>query len=201
MPHDSGEKTKKFDSGIPQDAVTAAESLSGSVGDADELMRAVYDELRRLARHFIYKEGPGQTLTATALVHEAYVRLSRDEQLRWEDDRHFYLAAAQAMRRILVDRARAKGTLKRGGERQRIQLDNVQSEILEEFPDFVRLDDALSRLSLESERVAQVVMLRFFVGLSNEQAAKMLGVSTATTSRDWQYARAWLHDALQDYIS
>ena len=164
-------------------------------------MTAVYDELRRLARHFMQQEGPGQTLTATALVHEAYVRLSRDEQLRWDDDRHFYLAAAQAMRRILVERARAKGAQKRGGERQRVPLDEAQEAIFDQFPDFVRLDEALSRLSLESERVAQVVMLRFFVGLSNEQTAKTLSVSTATTSRDWQYARAWLHDALYDEVS
>lgn len=171
----------------------------GSTLSADDLMTAVYDELRGLARHLMRSERPGQTISATALVHEAYVRLSGRDGLDWKDDRHFYLAAAQAMRRILVDRARAKETRGRGGrDRQRVPLAEVEETICEDSVDFVILDSALRRLSLEQPRVAQVVMLRFFVGMSNEVAAGTLGISTATAARDWAFGRAWLYDALRD---
>ena len=180
------------------DAIPRQGSSSGSALSGD-LMTAVYDELRGLARHLMQYERPGQTISATDLVHEAYVRLSRKDGLRWDDDRHFYLVAAQAMRRILVERARAKQTLKRGGRgRQRVPLIEAEESVFEKSPDYVMLDEVLQRLSIENQRVTQLVMLRFFVGMSNEDAARTLGISTATASRDWAYGRAWLYDALRD---
>ncbi|MHC4990865.1 MAG: ECF-type sigma factor [Planctomycetota bacterium] len=164
----------------------------------DELLTAVYDELRSLARHFVSMESPGQTLTATALVHEAYLRLSRSDELRWNDDRHFYLAAAQAMRRILVDRGRRRRTQKRGGGLQRVSIAEAEQAVFDESPDLARLDEALSRFTLVDERASQVIMLRFFAGLDNEHAARLLGISPKTALRDWQYARAWLSEAMRD---
>jgi RNA polymerase sigma factor (TIGR02999 family) len=174
-------------------APTSGSRASGQ----DELLAAVYDELRSLARHFIRQESPGQTLSATGLVHEAYLRLSRSGELRWEDDRHFYLAAAQAMRRILVDRGRRRRTQKRGGDLQRIPIAEAEQELTGDSTDFVRLDEALSRFTQVSERAAQVIMLRFFAGLDNEHAARLLGISPKTALRDWRYARAWLAEAMR----
>jgi RNA polymerase sigma factor (TIGR02999 family) len=192
MSHDSAENVE-----ITVPGGTNA-GVERSTIDQNDLLTAVYDELRSLARHFVNREMPGQTLTATALVHEAYLRLSQSDHLRWEDDRHFYLAAAQAMRRILVDRARRKRTRKRGGGLRRVSIAEAEERILPESPDLVRIDEALSRFALVNERASQVIMLRFFAGLENEHAARLLGISAATAMRDWQYARAWLLDTMGD---
>ena len=162
---------------------------------ADQLLPVVYDRLRRLAQQMMSQEKPGQTLQATALVHEAYLRLLGDDP-DWNDRRHFYAAAAQAMRRILVERARRRGRLKHGGGRNRVDLDDADAVAKPESVDLVALDDALRRLEKEDPRAAQIVMMRFYAGLSEEDAAEALDISVRTVWRDWNYAKAWLRDAM-----
>jgi RNA polymerase sigma factor (TIGR02999 family) len=165
---------------------------------ADQLLPLVYEELRKLAAARLAQEKPGQTLQATALVHEAYLRLVDDEQARhWNSRGHFFGAAAEAMRRILLNRARDKNRLKRGGDLRKIDLDNV--EIALETPDeeLLALDEALGRLSAENQVCAELVKLRFFAGLSNKAAAAALGISPSTADRYWAYSRAWLFEALR----
>ena len=165
---------------------------------ADELLPLVYDELRRLAAAKLAREKPGQTLQATALVHDAYLRLVDVEQSRhWDSRGHFFAAAALAMRRLLVERARRKRQLKRGGDRDRIPPDQVQLAC--EFADdeVLALNDALSELELESPDKARVVELRFFVGMTHEEIGQALGVSAVTAGRHWRYARAWLRRKMQ----
>jgi RNA polymerase sigma factor (TIGR02999 family) len=160
---------------------------------AADLLPLVYDELRKLAAQRLASERPGQTLQATALVHEAYVRLVGDpSDRRWEGCGHFFGAAAEAMRRILIERARHKASGKAGGGRQRVELHDVEPEV--EGPDLeiLALDEALKKLEQKDPRMAEVVKLRFFAGLTNEQAAAAIGVSTATAENDWAYARSWL---------
>jgi RNA polymerase sigma factor (TIGR02999 family) len=159
----------------------------------------VYDELRRLAAQRMAREGAGHTLQATALVHEAYLRLvgsNGPDVARWDSRGHFFAAAAEAMRRILIDRARAKGALKRGGNARRLQLDqdplasdDVSAELLE-------LDGAITKLAAEEPIKAELVKLRFFAGLTLEEAARMLDISPATADRYWAYARAWLYNEM-----
>jgi len=166
---------------------------------ADELLPSVYAELRRLAAHKMSEEGAGQTLQATALVHEAYVRLVDGEhQQRWDSRGHFFAAAAEAMRRILVESARRKQSLKGGGEYVQVELQ--EGDLACESPDrdLLALDEALARLEQESPDKAKLVKLRYFAGLTLEQAAEALNISRATASRHWTYARAWLYDALSD---
>ena len=166
---------------------------------AEELLPLVYDELRKLAADRLAGEKPGQTLQATALVHDAYVRLvGGDADRQWEGRGHFFAAAAEAMRRILIDRARHKRTAKAGGDRQRVNLDNVEPtlELLDD--ELIALDDALRELELKHPRKAAVVKLRFFAGLTTEQAASSLGVSTSTAENDWAYARSWLRIQMDD---
>ena len=164
---------------------------------AAQLFPLVYDELRKLAALRLAQEKPGQTLQATALVHEAYLRLVGGEQTQdWDGRRHFF-AAAEAMRRILIDRARHKQTLKAGGERRRLDLDDVEPALEEENGDrLLTLDEALRQLEAEDPRKAELVKLRFFAGLTAEQAAAALGVSTSTAEKDWAYARSWLRVAI-----
>lgn len=181
---------------------TAATLLqAAATGDrqaAEQLLPALYDELRRLAAHRLGRLGPGQTLQATALVHEAYLKLVGNEDVGWQGRGHFFGAAARAMRDILVDRARSKGRLKRGGDREREDLEeSVVGTDGEEF-NLVELDGALDALAEEEPRAAEVVMLRFFAGLDIEQAACALGVSVATANRDWRYAKAWLLAGAED---
>jgi RNA polymerase sigma factor (TIGR02999 family) len=166
-------------------------------GDPDaaaELLPLVYDKLRQLAAQRLAQEKPGQTLEATALVHEAYLRLVGGEQTRdWNGRGHFFAAAAEAMRRILIDRARHKQTRKAGGGRRRLGLDDIEPALEEEDGDrLLTLDEALRRLEAEDPRKATLVKLRFFAGLTQEQAAAALGVSTSTAEKDWAYARSWL---------
>ena len=161
---------------------------------AAQLLPLVYDELRQLAAQRLAREKPGQTLQATALVHEAYMRLVGGEQTQdWNSRPHFFAAAAEAMRRILIDRARHKQTRKAGGGRRRLDLDDIEPALEEENGDrLLALDEALRQLEAADPRKAELVKLRFFVGLTAEQAAAALGVSTSTAEKDWSYARSWL---------
>jgi RNA polymerase sigma factor (TIGR02999 family) len=162
---------------------------------AAELLPLVYDELRRLAAARMAAESPGQTLQPTALVHEAYLRLVGDQQ--FDGRAHFFAAAAEAMRRILVNHARDRKRLKRGGGRVRVELLD-QADSLAEDPDLIlTLDELLTRLGEEDETAARVAHLHFFGGLSVEEAGAALGVSRAVAYRNWKYARAWLRDALE----
>jgi RNA polymerase sigma factor (TIGR02999 family) len=166
---------------------------------AAELLPLVYDELRRLAAHCLAHEAPGQTLQPTALVHEAYVRLVSDGADRhWEGRRHFFAAAAEAMRHILVDNARRKHCGKRGGRWQRQDLDLDQFHASAESDDLLALHEALERLTAVDPQVAELVKLRYFAGLSIPQVAATLGISLRTVERWWAYARAWLLGELED---
>ena len=165
----------------------------GDARAANELLPLVYQELRRLAAHKMANEASGHTLQPTALVHEAYLRLVGSSQpQQWDGRGHFFAAAAEAMRRILVDRAREKQALKRGGDLKRVDLDAV--ELPSPMPDdeLLALDEALDRLSTVDTRAADMVKLCFFVGLTQEEAARELGVSLSTAERVWGFARAWL---------
>jgi RNA polymerase sigma factor (TIGR02999 family) len=161
---------------------------------AEELLPLVYDQLRQLAAQKLAQENPGQTLQATALVHEAYLRLVDVENAQhWDSRRHFFAAAAEAMRRILVDGARRKSTEKHGGRRQRISLENVEAVDESRSTDLLALDEALTKLAAEDPVKAQLVTLRYFAGLSVQEAADALGVARATADRYWSYARTWLY--------
>jgi RNA polymerase sigma factor (TIGR02999 family) len=163
---------------------------------AEELLPIVYDEVRKLARALMAKTPPGNTLQPTALVHEAYLRLIGEEDPGWNSRGHFFAAAARAMRRILVEQARRKAAIKHGGSMRRTDADVVDLAIEEPAVDMLALDEALDRLSQQDQRAADVVMLRYFSGLTIEETAKMLGVSDATVARDWQFARLFLYDRL-----
>ncbi|MBI3862499.1 MAG: sigma-70 family RNA polymerase sigma factor [Planctomycetia bacterium] len=166
---------------------------------AEQLLPLVYDELRRLAAQKMAQENPGQTLQATALVHEAYVRLvDRDQAQSWDSRGHFFAAAGEAMRRILVDQARRKDGPKAGGRHQRVEFSQIDPEIRGHQLDILALSEALDRLETHDPRTAQLVKLRFFAGLTREQAADALGVSIATADNDWAYAKGWLQVELRD---
>jgi RNA polymerase sigma factor (TIGR02999 family) len=165
---------------------------SGDPNAADQLLPLVYDELRRLAAQKLSHEKPGQTLQATALVHEAYIRLVGAEHQRWDNRRHFFAAAAQAMRRILVENARRKRTEKRGGQQRRYDLLEIDPAAEARDDDLLALDEALSKLADREPELAELVQLRYFAGLSVEQSARALGVSARTVKRHWAFARAWL---------
>ena len=165
-------------------------------GDAratDELLMAVYQELRRLAAVRLSQEPPGQTLQATALVHEAYIRLVGAEDQSWEGRGHFFAAAAEAMRRILIEKARHKQRSKRGAGRQRVGLEDATLAIEGPSEDVIAVDEALTKLGREDKIVADLVKMRYFAGLNLDQIAKILGISRRTADRYWAYARAWLH--------
>ncbi len=164
---------------------------------ADQLLPLVYDELRRLAAHKLAQEKPGQTLEATALVHEAYLRLVDGEQVkRWNSRGHFFAAAAEAMRHILVDNARRKRRTKHGGDRQRISLDESLPARPTNSEQVLALDDALRRLEGQDPEAAAIVKLRYFAGLSVEEAAQAVRMSRANAYRHWNFARAWLMEEL-----
>src|SRR3954464_12051733 len=170
---------------------------AGDPHAADQLLPLVYDELRRLAARKLVEEKPGQTIQATALVHEAYLRLLEGEQPRdWNGRGHFFAAAAEAMRRILVDNARRKQSQKHGGGRQRQDLDADAPAAPESDLDLVALDAALTRLAEHDPVKARLVELRFFAGLTGEQAAAALGMSASAADRLWVYTRAWLRREL-----
>lgn len=166
----------------------------GDVRAADKLLPLVYQELRQLAAQRLSKERPGQTLQATALVHEAYLRLVGSEEQNWSSRGHFFAAAAEAMRRILIDIARRKQSLKYGGDRKRVALDEAVVSDDKAMPadDMIALDEALQRLSEKDKVKADLVKLRYFAGLTGEQAAEVLGISQSTAERYWAYARSWL---------
>jgi RNA polymerase sigma factor (TIGR02999 family) len=163
---------------------------AGEAQAAERLLPLVYEELRKLAAQKLAQEQPGQTLDATALVHEAYLRLVGEHT--FANRGHFFAVAAEAMRRILVDRARARGALKRGGKCRRLRLDELQLAAEETPAEFLALHEALDRLAGLHPRKAELVKLRFFAGLTNQQAAVALGISPSTADNDWAYARAWL---------
>ena len=175
-------------------------SISAGDPDAsDKLLPIVYDELRRLAAHKLAAEVPGQTLQPTDLVHEAYLRLVGQEDSRWENRGHFFAAAAEAMRRILVDRARRKGRIRHGGGRQRVDLEKIKLAVDAPAEELLALHEALSKLEREDADKANLVKLRFFAGLTSQQAAQALGISKATADRYWAFARAWLfHEIVTD---
>ena len=168
----------------------------GDVRAADGLLPAVYNELRRLAAWKLSQERPGQTLQATALVHEAYIRLVGAEAQGWKSRSHFFAAAAEAMHRILIENARRKQSLKRGGDHQRVDIDDAQLAIEETSEDIIALDEALTKLAEEDPEVAELVKIRYFAGLTIEQTAEVLGVSSRTADRYWSYARAWLYQKI-----
>jgi RNA polymerase sigma factor (TIGR02999 family) len=169
----------------------------GDAQAAEQLLPLVYDELRRLAAQRLAHEKPGQTFQATALVHEAYLRLVDQEHAHhWSSRGHFFAAAAEAMRRILIDRARRQRRFRHGGGRQRLDLEHLDLAAEEVNEDILALDDALERLAAEEPQTAEVVKLRYFAGLRIEQAADALGISVRTANRHWFYARAWLYEQL-----
>ncbi len=166
---------------------------SGDPSAAEQLLPLVYEELRKLAAAKLAQEKPGQTLQATALVHDAYIRLVDIEKAQhWNSRGHFFGAAAEAMRRILVENARRKSSLKRGGNQGRLAVDAVPLTVDSEADDLLALDDALTRLRCEDPVKADLVQLRYFAGLSVQQAADTLGISRATADRYWSYAKSWL---------
>ena len=169
----------------------------GDTHAASQLLPLVYKELRRLAAQRMAQEAPGQTLQPTALVHEAYLRLVGGENAeRWDSRGHFFAAAAEAMRRILVDRARSKAAGKRGGHGKRLDLDQLALAAVEPSADLLALDEALTELERHDAPAAQLVKLRFFAGLSHQDAAETLGVSRRAADRLWSLARAWLFQQL-----
>lgn len=177
--------------------------LLASAGDGDtrsieKLWQVIYDELRQLAHSKMSREPAGHTLQPTALVHEAFLRLVRNEDQHWENRRHFFSAAAEAMRRILIDRARKHHSEKRGGGKRRVEFDpDVIDVVTEERSELLlHLEEALQELERLNERQAQIVKLRYFTGLTIEETAKILGVSTATVVQDWRFARAWLKERM-----
>jgi RNA polymerase sigma factor (TIGR02999 family) len=171
----------------------------GDAHAAGQLLPLVYEELRKLAAVRMAEEAPGNTLNATALVHEAYLRLvSPADAARWDNRGHFFAAAAEAMRRLLVEKARRKRRRKRGGDRRRVSLEAAESLVQEPSEDLLALDEALTRLTAHDPIKAEVVKLRFFAGLTMPEVAQSLGLSLATAERYWTYARTWLYAELAD---
>ncbi len=174
---------------------------TGDATAAEQLLPLVYDELRRLARHYLQQENPQHSLQPTALVHELYLRLfnpaSSTETVAWQDRHHFFVVAARQMRRLLVDHARAKHAAKRAGDWQRVELSAESGFTAPLDPDLLALDQALARLEADHPRAAKVVELRYFAGLTETEAAEALGIGLTTLKREWEFARAWLFNQLQ----
>ncbi len=164
----------------------------GDARAADDLLPVVYEELRLLAAQKLSQESPGQTLQGTALVHEAYIRLLGGDIPNWDGRGHFFAAAAEAMRRILIENARRKQRLKYGGDRQRVDFDGVEPAIEKPSDDLLAMDEALEKLSEKDKVKADLVKLRYFAGLTGKQAAKALDISHSTADEYWSYAKAWL---------
>ncbi|HKB03902.1 MAG TPA: ECF-type sigma factor [Gemmataceae bacterium] len=175
-------------------------AAAGNAAAHADLLAAVYDELRRVAAGHLAGEAPGHTLDATALVHEAYLRLGGPAAGRWESRGHFFAAAAEAMRRILIDHARGKRAARRGGGRRRVPLTDPGA-VFNSPDDLLDLDDALAQFAAEEPRKAELVKLRFFAGLTGPEAAEALGVSVATAERWWAFARTWLYAELSHGMS
>jgi RNA polymerase sigma-70 factor (ECF subfamily) len=173
---------------------------NGNKAALDKLMPIVYEELRRLARHYMHAQRPGHTLQTTALVNEAYLKLIDSSRVQWQNRTHFFAISAQLMRRILVDFARSKNSLKRGGEFQQVELNESLAVPIEQKTDLVALDEALNMLTSLNARQSQIVELRYFGGLSEEEIAETLGISSRTVRRDWNLARAWLFRELSKNV-
>ena len=172
-------------------------SAAGDPAAREALCALVYDELRRVATQKLARERPGQTLQPTALVHEAWLRLGGDAQPAWRNRAHFFAAASEAMRRILVDKARQRQRLRHGGGQERVEFDEVQLAAPETDETLLRISEALDALAREDPVEAEVVKLRFFVGLGNEEAAAVLGVSEKTVRRYWTHAKVWLYERMR----
>jgi len=164
---------------------------------ADELLPLVYHELRRLAAHRMASEAPGQTLQPTALVHEAYLRLVGNEEKKWAGRAHFFAAAAEAMRRILIDNARRKRAQRHGGGQQRVDVQDVEIASAKADDQLLAVNEALDKRAAQDKQKAELVKLRYFIGMTMEEAAQILGVSEPTAKRYWAYARAWLYHEIQ----
>jgi RNA polymerase sigma-70 factor, ECF subfamily len=184
----------------PRNEVTRIldEWKGGDRGAPERLMPFVYDELRRLARSFLSRERAAHTLQPTALVHEAYLRLVEQTRVNWQNRAHFYGVAASMMRRVLIDHARAHATEKRGGSAIRLSIEDVQIPLEQRAAGLLALDEALGRLAQLDERKCKVVEMRFFAGLSDEEIAEVLGVTSRTVLRDWKTARLWLYRELSE---
>ena len=174
------------------DAVRQGDPKAG-----EELLPLVYEELRKLAAHKMAHEAPGQTLQPTALVHEAWLRLVGADPQHWSGRAHFFGAAAEAMRRILIESARRKARLKRGGKLERVELDELPIAAPDSDETLLKMDEALHQLEAEDPEKARIVKLKFFVGLTNQQVAESLGVAERTVERAWAYAKVWLFRAIQ----
>lgn len=182
-----------------QDVTRLLSALTrGDEGAAAKLIPAVYDELRRLAASYMRRERPDHTLQATALVHEAYLKLVEQRSVNWQSRAHFFGVAAQLMRRILIDHARGHLRQKRGGEQRKVALDEAVVCSEQQSEELLAVDEALQRLAKLDARQARVVELRFFGGLSVEEAAEVLGISPKTVKRDWSVAKAWLYADLKE---
>lgn len=168
----------------------------GDPAALEQLMPLVYSELRRLARGYMNRQRTGHTLQTTALVNEAYLRLVDSNRVRWQDRAHFFAVSAQLMRRVLVDFARGRGNLKRGGGATHIALENAPELLDERSPDFIALDDALTTLAEMNSRQCRIVELRYYGGLSEDETAEVLQISARTVRREWNLARAWLYREL-----
>lgn len=173
-----------------------ADIRAGDNGAESRLVSLVYDELHRMAARYMNRERSGHTLQATVLVHEAYMRLVAQEDQNWQNRSHFFSMAAQLMRRILIDHARSRGAQKRGGTKVKLPLEDALVAGEYNCEELIEVDDALNRLSRRDPRLGQIVELRFFAGLTEEEIAEMLGISARTVKRDWKVARLWLHSQL-----
>lgn len=181
----------------PGDVTVLLQRLNHGDGMAyDELLKLVYAELRSIANRYMRRERPGHTLQATALTHEALLRLSGGQSVEWKDRAHFLGVAARAMRQVLVDHARSKHRIKRGGDQAPLPLEEARDAAISPDLDLVELDEALKKLAIEDERKARVVELLYFGGLTAAEAGEVLGVTSRTVERDWRFARAWLLDAM-----
>ncbi len=169
------------------------DAAQSNPASAPELLSQVYAQLRALAQSYLRAERREHTLQATAVVHEAYIRLVGSGHVKWDSPIQFFTAAAEAMRRVLIDHARARGRIKRGGGRKRVELMDIPASPLQDADSLLALDEAIQRLAAREPAMAEVVRLRFFVGLEIEETARVLGVSAPTVKRRWQWARTWLY--------
>jgi RNA polymerase sigma factor (TIGR02999 family) len=182
---------------MSQVTVLLEAARQGDAQAADQLLPLVYEELRRLAAAKMALETPGQTLQPTALVHEAWLRLTGDENRKWKDRAHFFFAAAEAMRRILVDNARRKRAQRHGGCQVRVEMPEIAGSVNESDDQILAVNEALEKFAAQDKQKAELVKLRYFVGMTIEEAAEVLGISAPTVKRHWAYARAWLAEEIR----
>jgi len=180
------------------DVTRILQSMEAGDAKADELLPLVYAELRKLAAAKMANESPNQTLQPTALVHEAWLRLTGNENVQWNGRAHFFGAAAEAMRRILIDNARRKRALRHGGGQQRLNVDEIEIAALEKEDELLAMNEALEKFAAVDRQKAELVKLRYFTGLTIEEAAGILGISIPTAKRWWTFARAWLYQQIQN---